>query len=102
MVFLIQNTQNCDTAAMQIKLDELIRAMEGAHNALLDLEELEEKDLSRFRKHYEKLAEEARSALRAGGSDTDSPFIDNRDGGDEQPRSAKDPDEESGTTLPRA
>lgn len=73
MVFLIQNTQNRDTAAMQIKLDELIRAMEGAHNALLDLEELEEKDLSRFRKHYEKLAEEARTALRAGGSDTDSP-----------------------------
>jgi low affinity Fe/Cu permease len=75
MVFLIQNTQNRDTAAMQIKLDELIRAMEGAHNALLDLEELEEKDLSRFRKHYEKLAEEARTALGAGGSDTDSPFV---------------------------
>ena len=70
MVFLIQNTQNRDTAAMQIKLDELIRAMEGAHNALLDLEELEEKDLSRFRKHYEKLAEEARTALRAGDSDS--------------------------------
>jgi low affinity Fe/Cu permease len=79
MVFLIQNTQNRDTAAMQIKLDELIRAVEGAHNALLDLEELEEKDLSRFRKHYEKLAEEARKALRAGGSDTDSPFVENRD-----------------------
>jgi low affinity Fe/Cu permease len=60
---LIQNTQNRDTAAMQIKLDELIRAMEGAHNALLDLEELEEKDLSRFRKHYENLAE--KSADRA-------------------------------------
>src|SRR6478609_11549514 len=56
MVFLIQNTQNRDTAAMQIKLDELIRAMEGAHNALLDLEELEEKDLSRFRKKYQQLA----------------------------------------------
>jgi low affinity Fe/Cu permease len=77
MVFLIQNTQNRDTAAMQIKLDEVIRAIEGAHNALLDLEELEEKDLTRFRKHYEKLAEEAREALRAGGSDTDSPFVDN-------------------------
>jgi low affinity Fe/Cu permease len=86
MVFLIQNTQNRDTAAMQIKLDELIRAMEGAHNALLDLEELEEKDLTRFRKHYERLAEDARSALRAGGSDTDSPFVDNsNDDGDGKP-----------------
>lgn len=75
MVFLIQNTQNRDTAAMQIKLDELIRAVQGAHNALLDLEELEEKDLSRFRRHYEKLAEDARAALRAGGNDTDSPFV---------------------------
>ncbi|MFM0239011.1 low affinity iron permease family protein [Paraburkholderia phytofirmans] len=84
MVFLIQNTQNRDTAAMQIKLDELIRALAGAHNALLDLEELEEKDLTRFRKHYERLANEARIALRAGGSDTDSPFVDNRDDGDEE------------------
>ncbi len=82
MVFLIQNTQNRDTAAMQIKLDELIRAIEGAHNALLDLEELEEKDLSRFRKRYEKLAEEARAALRSGGKDTDSPFVDDDTGGD--------------------
>jgi low affinity Fe/Cu permease len=76
MVFLIQNTQNRDTAAMQIKLDELIRALDGAHNALLDLEELNEKDLGRFRRRYEQLAEEARSALQSGGTDTDSPFID--------------------------
>ncbi|WP_407675472.1 low affinity iron permease family protein [Paraburkholderia sabiae] len=76
MVFLIQNTQNRDTAAMQIKLDELIRALDGAHNALLDLEELNEKDLTRFRKRYEQLAEEARGKLRSGGKDTDSPFID--------------------------
>jgi low affinity Fe/Cu permease len=86
MVFLIQNTQNRDTAAMQIKLDELIRAIEGAHNALLDLEELEEKDLTRFRKQYENLAKEARTALREGGSDTDSPFVDNREVGDEKRR----------------
>lgn len=75
MVFLIQNTQNRDTAAMQIKLDELIRACDGAHNALLDLEELDEHDLERFRRHYERLAERARKALREGRPDTDSPFV---------------------------
>ncbi|VVD65836.1 membrane protein [Pandoraea iniqua] len=84
MVFLIQNTQNRDTAAMQIKLDELIRAMEGAHNALLDLEELDEKELVRFRNRYEALAEAARKALRDGRVDTGSPFVgdDDSDGGD--------------------
>ncbi|MBT2794443.1 low affinity iron permease family protein [Paraburkholderia strydomiana] len=92
MVFLIQNTQNRDTAAMQIKLDELIRAIEGAHNALLDLEELEEKDLTRFRKQYENLAKEARTALREGGSDTDSPFVANREVGDEKRRDADSDD----------
>jgi low affinity Fe/Cu permease len=86
MVFLIQNTQNRDTAAMQIKLDELIRALEGAHNALLDLEELDEKDLTRFRKRYEQLAEKARDALRDGGTDTDSPFINGQhDDADDNP-----------------
>ena len=95
MVFLIQNTQNRDTAAMQIKLDELIRAFEGAHNALLDLEELEEKDLTRFRQQYENLAKEARIALREGGSDTDSPFVDNRAVRDEQRRRADENDGEN-------
>lgn len=60
MVFVIQNTQNRDTAAMQIKLDELIRATEAAHNALLDLEELEEDELDEFRSSYEDLARQAR------------------------------------------
>jgi len=63
MVFLIQNSQNRDGAAVQIKLDELIRAVEGAQNALLDLEELEESDLERMRAKYELLAREARRAL---------------------------------------
>jgi low affinity Fe/Cu permease len=63
MVFLIQNTQNRDTAAMQVKLDELIRAMEGAHNALLDLEELDEKELEAIREQYESLARKAREKL---------------------------------------
>src|ERR671925_752020 len=49
MVFLIQNTQNRESAAVQLKLDELIRCIEGAHNALLDLEELDQDDLERIR-----------------------------------------------------
>lgn len=60
MVFLIQNTQNRDSAAMQIKLDELIRANEKAHNSLLDLEELTEGELEYFRTAYEKLAARSR------------------------------------------
>jgi low affinity Fe/Cu permease len=63
MVFLIQNTQNRDTHALQIKLDELIRATKGAHNALRDLEELSEKELLKIRDRYEKLAGQAREAL---------------------------------------
>jgi low affinity Fe/Cu permease len=73
MVFLIQNTQNRDTQAIQIKLDELIRATQGAHNALLDLEELGEKELEAFRARYEQLAAEARRRRGLGEIDTDSP-----------------------------
>lgn len=64
MVFLIQNTQNRDSEAMQIKLDELIRSIKGAQNALLDLEELEEEDLDRVRADYENLAKLARGELK--------------------------------------
>jgi low affinity Fe/Cu permease len=71
MVFLIQNTQNRDTAATQIKLDELIRATKGAHAALLDLEELEEHELEKIRAKYEALAEKSRQRLRQGRNDTD-------------------------------
>jgi low affinity Fe/Cu permease len=63
MVFLIQSSQNRDSEAIQIKLDELIRAQRGAHNALLDLEDLEEAELDEIRKEYEQLAEKARHAL---------------------------------------
>ena len=76
MVFLIQNTQNRDSEAIQIKLDELIRAIEGAHNALLDLEELEEDDLDRIRKDYQKLAELARSEFRGREYTTGVPEVD--------------------------
>ena len=75
MVFLIQNTQNRDSEAIQVKLDELIRCMEGAHVALLDLEELEEEQLDRIRGRYEKLAELAREKLERGGTDTDVPEV---------------------------
>jgi low affinity Fe/Cu permease len=73
MVFLIQSTQNRDSVAVQLKLDELIRCLEGAHNSLLDIEELSEQELDRFRRRYEQLAEEARETLRRGGADTDRP-----------------------------
>ncbi|MBF8254911.1 MAG: hypothetical protein HW373_1606 [Deltaproteobacteria bacterium] len=75
MVFLIQNTQNRDSHAVQLKLDELIRAVSGAHNALLDLEGLEEADLERFRARYEELARTAREALRRWELDTGTPEL---------------------------
>ena len=73
MVFLIQNTQNRDTEAIQVKLDELIRATRGAHNALLDLEELEEENLDAFKRKYQALAAAARSDLGRGDEDTGTP-----------------------------
>ncbi len=73
MVFLIQNTQNRDTQAMQVKLDELIRVTKGAHNALLDLEELSEAELNLFRVKYQKLATLSRDGLLRGETDTDVP-----------------------------
>lgn len=61
MVFIIQNSQNRDTEALQIKIDELIRANRLAQNALLDLENLPQNSLDEFRGHYRKLAEQARA-----------------------------------------
>ena len=61
MVFIIQNTQNRDTQALQLKLDELIRVTKGAHNLMLDLEQLDDEHLERLRQVYEKLANKARS-----------------------------------------
>ena len=65
MVFLIQNTQNRDTEAMHIKLDELIRAVDAAHDSMMNLEELDEKELDEIRKEYEELAEKARNKLES-------------------------------------
>ena len=71
MVFLIQNTQNRDSQAIQVKLDELIRSIEGAHLALLDLEELDDEDFERICHDYRELARQARKDLEAGKTDTD-------------------------------
>jgi low affinity Fe/Cu permease len=67
MVFLIQNTQNRDSEAIQVKLDELIRANKAAHNALLDIEDLEEAELDKIRSDYEELAARARNELNKRG-----------------------------------
>lgn len=61
MVFLIQNTQNRDSEAMHVKLDGIISAMDGVHDSLLDLEELEEEELDRIRERYRRLAKRARA-----------------------------------------
>jgi low affinity Fe/Cu permease len=63
MVFLIQNTQNRDSTALHLKIDEIIRAIEGARNSVLNLEELEDKDLEAIHNHYRALAEKAQDAL---------------------------------------
>jgi low affinity Fe/Cu permease len=76
MVFLIQSTQNRDTAALQLKLDELIRATDGAHIVLLDLEELSEEHLEKIRSQYEKLAQDARRDIKNGKVDTGPAPID--------------------------
>ncbi len=75
MVFLIQNTANRESAATQIKLDELIRADKDAHTVLLDLEEMTEEELLELKQKYEDLAKLARKKLRAGGTDKGSPEL---------------------------
>ena len=77
MVFLIQNTQNRDTEALQIKMDELIRSMKDAHTVLLDLEELEDDELDRIRESYLELARKAREDLRRGKDDRGVPQVQN-------------------------
>ena len=68
MVFLIQHSQNADTAAIQIKLDELIRVTAAANNELLDLEELDEERLEEIRRTYEQMARDATKALEKARS----------------------------------
>jgi low affinity Fe/Cu permease len=75
MVFLIQNTQNRDSSAIQVKLDELLRSTQGAHNELLDLEELTQAELDEFIKNYRLLAAEARKRVRQGLQDVGTPDV---------------------------
>lgn len=75
MVFLIQNTQNRDAQAVQLKLDELIRALPKAHTAVMDLEQLTDAELDHIQHAYCKLAEKGRNDLRSGGSDTGTPEV---------------------------
>ena len=102
MVFLIQNTQNRDTVAMQLKLDELIRATKGAHLSLLDLEELEEKELAVFVRQYEVLAAKGREQLQKGRSDTGTPEVVSRAAPPERSLSRRKRASGKGRTAPRA
>lgn len=75
MVFLIQNTQNRDSEAVQLKLDELLRSTPGAHNALLEIEELSEAELDEIKKCYAQLAKRAVADLRSGKPDLGTPDV---------------------------
>jgi low affinity Fe/Cu permease len=70
MVFLIQNTQNRDSEAMHVKMDEVIRALHGAHTSLIGLEDLDDDMLETVRKRYRELAVKARAKVEAGGKDS--------------------------------
>src|SRR6185437_1035434 len=75
MVFLIQNTQNRDSEAVQLKLDELLRSTHGAHNALLEIEDLSEEELDEIKLCYAQLAQRALKDLRNGKSDLGTPDV---------------------------
>jgi low affinity Fe/Cu permease len=75
MVFLLQNTQNRDSAAIQLKLDELIRSTKGAHNAMLGLEKLSTHELDKLRALYQDLADKARDDTDGGSADTGTPDV---------------------------
>jgi len=76
MLFIIQNSQNRHTIAIQLKLDEIIRATKGAHNEMMDIEKLTDEDLSRIQKKYGLLAEKTKDDLKNGKLDTNTNDID--------------------------
>lgn len=75
MLFIIQNSQNRHTIAIQLKLDEIIRATQGAHNEMMDIEKLTDEDLARIQKKYGLLVKKTKEDLRKGKLDTHSPEI---------------------------
>jgi low affinity Fe/Cu permease len=85
-VFLIQYTQNRESTATQVKLDELLRAIEGAHTRMMALEDVSDKELKRTRESYRKLAEETRRGVEKGRNDTGAPPMAERLAGGESSR----------------
>lgn len=75
MLFIIQNSQNRHTIAIQLKLDEIIRATKGAHNEMMDIEKLTDEDLAEIQKKYGLLAEKTKQDLQKGKKDTHTPDI---------------------------
>ena len=75
MLFIIQNTEHRHTIAIQLKLDEIIRATKGAHNEMMDIEKLTDEDLARVQKRYGLLAEKTREDLKEGKLDTHTPHV---------------------------
>ena len=75
MLFIIQNSQNRHTIAIQLKLDEIIRATHGAHNEMMDIEKLTDEDLALIQKKYGLLAEKTKEDLKQGKRDTHTPDI---------------------------
>ncbi len=75
MLFIIQNSQNRHTIALQLKLDEIIRATKGAHNEMMDIEKLTDEDLAKVQKKYGLLAEKTKEDLKQGKLDTHTPTI---------------------------
>ena len=81
MVFVIQATQNRESAAVQIKLNEIIRAMDGAHNTLLDVEEVTDTELEEARVNYLALARQAKRRVERGEDDTCAAEVDSSSNG---------------------
>ena len=76
MLFIIQNSQTRHTVAIQLKLDEIIRATKGAHNEMMDIEKLTDEDLERIQKKYGLMAEKTKKDLENGKLDTHTHDID--------------------------